>query len=71
LGCAIFERNPTLDQKVTMQDAITETDENIQYHLYVIAKIEHSLGRVETEGGVSHEDVENRFEKWLSNNLSN
>jgi hypothetical protein len=54
-----------------MQDAITETYENIQYHLYVIAKIEHSLGRVETEGGVSHEDVENRFEKWLSNNLSN
>lgn len=53
-----------------MQDAITETDENIQYHLYVIAKIQQSLDRVETEGGISHKDVENRFEKWLSNNLS-
>ena len=39
--------------------------EDIQYHLYVIAKIQKGLARVDSEGGIEHQDVEKRFEKWL------
>jgi len=39
--------------------------EDIQYHLYVIAKIQKGLDRVDSEGGIEHQDVEKQFEKWL------
>lgn len=39
--------------------------EDIQYHLYVIAKIQKGLDRVDSEAGIEHQDVEKRFEKWL------
>ncbi len=35
--------------------------EDIQYHLYVIAKIQQGLARAESEGVVAHEEVEKRF----------
>jgi len=37
--------------------------EDIQYHLYVIAKIQQGITRTETEGTVPHEEVEKQFEK--------
>lgn len=40
--------------------------EDIQYHLYVIAKIQQGLAKVDSEGSVSHEEVEKQFEKWLN-----
>ena len=40
--------------------------EDIQYHLYVIAKIQQGLARAESEGVVAHEEVEKQFEKWLN-----
>jgi len=43
------------------------TYEDIQYHLYVIEKVERSLARVESEGGVPREDVVKQFSQWLSN----
>ncbi|WP_415880238.1 hypothetical protein [Methylomonas sp. TEB] len=60
-----------------MQTAVTEVKEllnrlpeessyeDIQYHLYVIAKIQQGITRAETEGVIPHDDVEKQFEKWL------
>ena len=42
------------------------TIEDIQYHLYVIEKIEKSIKRVRKEGTISQEQAEKRFNKWLS-----
>lgn len=39
--------------------------EDIQYHLYVIAKIQQGLTRAEAEGVVSHGEVEKRFSRLL------
>ncbi len=41
------------------------TLEDIQYHLYVITKLQKSKARVETEGTLSHAEVERRLSKWL------
>ena len=35
--------------------------EDIQYHLYVIAKIRKGITRAETEGVVCHDEVEKKF----------
>lgn len=39
--------------------------DDIQYHLYVLAKIEKSDDRVKAEGTLSQEDVKLRLSKWL------
>lgn len=39
--------------------------EDIQYHLYVLEKVNRGLERVETEGAVPHEEVKKRLSKWL------
>ncbi len=39
--------------------------EDIQYHLYVITKIQQGINRAETEGAIPHKEVEKQFEKWL------
>ena len=40
--------------------------EDIQYHLYVLEKINRGLERAEAEGAVSHADAKTRLEKWLT-----
>ena len=40
------------------------TIEDIQYHLYVIGKIQKGIERAEKEGTISQEDVEKRFSRW-------
>lgn len=42
------------------------TLEDIQYHLYVVKKIQRGLGRADTEGTMSQENVEKAFGKWMS-----
>jgi len=42
------------------------TLEDVQYHLYVIEKIQRGLTRIETEGAMSQEDVERKFSKWTT-----
>ena len=42
------------------------TIEDIQYHLYVLAKLAASEARMKTEGTISHEDAKKRFAKWLA-----
>ncbi|MDO9423091.1 MAG: hypothetical protein Q7T40_02740 [Methylobacter sp.] len=39
--------------------------EDIQYHLYVLEKVNRGLERVEIEGAVSHEEAKKRLNKWL------
>lgn len=38
--------------------------EDIQYHLYVIEKIQNGLTRAESEGIISQDDAESRLGKW-------
>ena len=40
------------------------TLEDIQYHLYVIEKINRGLKRAKSEGGISQQEVEKRLAKW-------
>jgi len=39
--------------------------EDIQYHLYVMEKIQRGLQRANDEGTVSQAEVEQRFGEWL------
>jgi hypothetical protein len=39
--------------------------EDIQYHLYVIEKINHGLEAAEPHSTISQEEVEQRLRKWL------
>ena len=40
--------------------------EDIQYHLYVIEKINKGLKRAKKEGVLSQQEVEKRLGKWIS-----
>ena len=39
--------------------------EDIQYHLYVIEKIQRGIEVAETKGAVSQEEAEKRLGKWV------
>ena len=43
------------------------TYEDIQYHLYVIKKIEQGIKRAESGEKISHQDAKKRMQKWLMN----
>ncbi len=40
--------------------------EDIQYHLYVVEKIQRGIARGDVEGFLSQEDVEKKFSKWTT-----
>lgn len=40
--------------------------EDIQYHLYVLEKVQRGLQRAESEGAVSHGDAKARLGQWLA-----
>ena len=40
--------------------------EDIQYHLYVIEKIQRGIEVAEKQGVFSQEEVETRLNKWIS-----
>ena len=42
------------------------TLEDIQYHLYVIEKINRGLKRAKLEGGIPQQEAEKRLGKWIS-----
>jgi len=42
------------------------TIEDIQYHLYVLEKIQRGIDRAEKEGTISHEDAKKRLNKWVT-----
>jgi len=43
------------------------TDEDIQYHLYVVEKIKNGVNRAENGETSSHQDAKKRMTKWLLN----
>ncbi len=42
------------------------TLEDIQYHLYVVGKIQRGIERAQTEGGVPQGEVEQRLSQWTT-----
>lgn len=42
------------------------TLEDIQYHLFVKEKLERSKERAKTEGTISQEEIERKFNRWLT-----
>lgn len=42
------------------------TLEDVQYHLYVVEKIQRGIARADTEETLSQEDVERKFRKWTT-----
>lgn len=42
------------------------TLEDIQYHLYVLEKIQRGLDVADTQGTLTHEEVERRLRKWTT-----
>ena len=42
------------------------TLEDIQYHLYVVEKIQGSLDRAKNEGTSNQEQVERKFSQWTT-----
>lgn len=43
------------------------TLEDIQYHLYVLEKIQHGRADVAAGRSYTHEQARNRLSRWLSN----
>ena len=44
------------------QDA---TIEDVQYHLYVMDKVQKGFESIERDGGLTQEQVETKLSKWL------
>jgi hypothetical protein len=42
------------------------TLEDVQYHLYVVEKIQRGIDRAEKEGAVSQQEAEKRLARWLT-----
>jgi len=42
------------------------TLEDVQYHLYVMRKVQRGIERAEKEGPIPHEEVQKRLGKWIS-----
>lgn len=40
------------------------TLEDVQYHLYVVEKIQRGISRAETESVLTQGEVEKKFSKW-------
>lgn len=40
--------------------------EDVQYHLYVVEKINRGIERAEREGMLNQEDVERKLDKWIA-----
>jgi len=43
------------------------TYEDIQYHLYIIEKINNGIKRADNKEVLQHKDAKERLSKWLSN----
>lgn len=40
--------------------------EDIQYHLYVLEKVQHGLETAESDGTIPQDEAEARLSKWLT-----
>jgi hypothetical protein len=57
--------NTAKEEALSLIDKLPDscTFEDIQYHLYVIEKIQRGIDRAEKEGTMSQEEVEKRFSR--------
>jgi hypothetical protein len=44
----------------------TSSFEDIQYHLYVLQKVQHGIEDAHLKGAVSQEQAESRLKEWLT-----
>lgn len=60
--------NTAKDEVKTLLDTLPDecTLEDVQYHLYVVEKIQQGLERADTEGTVSQGEVERMFSQWTT-----
>ena len=60
--------NTAKDEVKTLLDTLPDecTLEDVQYHLYVVEKIEKGLSRAITEGTLTQDEVERTFSKWTT-----
>jgi len=42
------------------------TFEDVQYHLYVLEKIQRGIDRADKEGTISQKEIEGRMSKWTA-----
>lgn len=59
---------PLKEQVISLLDRLPPdaTIEDLQYHLYVIDKIEKGIESAEREGTLTQDEAEKKFEKWLT-----
>jgi ribosomal protein S20 len=56
------------DEVKTLLDKLPDdcSLEDVQYHLYVVEKINRGIDRAEKEGTLSQDEVERKFSKWTA-----
>ena len=54
------------DEVKTLLDKLPDdcSLEDVQYHLYVVEKINCGIDRAEKEGTISQDEIERKFSKW-------
>lgn len=59
--------SPAKQQVITLLDSLPDdcSLDDIQYHLYVLTKIQKSEERIKAGGTLSQDDVKQRLSKWL------
>ncbi|ELX12555.1 hypothetical protein Jab_1c11690 [Janthinobacterium sp. HH01] len=59
--------SPVKQRVISLLESLSDdcSLDDIQYHLYVLAKIDRSEGRVKVEGTLSPDEVKRRLSKWL------
>jgi hypothetical protein len=60
--------NTTKEEVRTLLDTLPDECalEDIQYHLYVVEKIQIGIARADIEESLSQEEVERKFSKWTT-----
>ncbi|MCP4410955.1 MAG: hypothetical protein GY808_00040 [Gammaproteobacteria bacterium] len=60
--------NTAKDEVKSLLDKLPDecTLEDVQYHLYVVEKIQRGIARADSEGMLSQEEVERKFSKWTT-----
>ena len=56
------------EEVTSMLDSLPESTsyEDIQYHVYVLEKVNRGLERAAAQGAISHGEARTRLGKWLS-----
>jgi hypothetical protein len=60
--------NTAKEEVRTLLDTLSDECvlEDIQYHLYVVEKIQRGIARADIEESLSQEEVERKFSRWTT-----